>query len=255
MTVAPKTSTQNTATSELELDETSLSAIRSILTEEDPAAPRSRFGRTKAEPIASEAPVRRKADVLPDLASADATEIPQKTTPKPKRGFSLRRKAADPKDIAPRGARVTEKAVANVPYGEAQTGLMARMRGYRPSVSHIALAAAVLLVVMRPWLVIGLIVFSIIVLIGVFLIAGYDGFWHGVVKASRWYAKRRPSRAAILHARLDNFAVRWDAILDRFPEGTVDGLYLPDFAELATADARHDEAVERRLAGLQEKGA
>lgn len=67
----------------------------------------------------------------------------------------------------------------------------------------------------------------------------------------RWYARRRPNRAAELHRKLDAFAMKWDAVLDRFPEGSVDGLYLPDFGELATADARHDEALDRRFANLR----
>jgi len=48
----------------------------------------------------------------------------------------------------------------------------------------------------------------------------------------------------------DHLSVAWDGILDRFPEGTVDGLYLPDFGELAAADDRHTEAMDRRLSGL-----
>lgn len=89
-----------------------------------------------------------------------------------------------------------------------------------------------------------------IIITGVFLTVGYDGFWQGMIKFGRWYANRRPARAALLHARLDRFAVAWDGILDRFPEGTVDGLYLPDFGELAAADDRHTEAMDRRLSGL-----
>ncbi len=112
-----------------------------------------------------------------------------------------------------------------------------------------------LVVLLRPWLVLGLFVLSLLVLIGVILTVGYDGFWQGVMKASRWYGKRRPHRAEALYAKLDRFAMRWDAFLDRFPEGTVDGLYLPDLEQLATAERRHDEAVARRLAGLQGKGA
>ena len=45
--------------------------------------------------------------------------------------------------------------------------------------------------------------------------------------------------------------VKWDAVLDRFPEGTVDGLYLPDFGEMAAADTRHDEALDRRFDSLR----
>lgn len=253
MTSAPKTSPRKTGSTETELDESSLSAIRSILTEEAAPAPHSRFSRVRpAEPVAGAAPTRRKADALPDLLHATGAEPAMVQKSQRKRGLSFGRKTAQSK------ARAVEPTVENAPVQRSrpdEDSLIMRLRAYRPSIVHMILAAFVLLVLLRPWLVLGLMVFWILIMIGVLLIAGYDGFWHGVVKASRWYASRRPSRANALHAKLDCFAVRWDAILDRFPEGTVDGLYLPDFTELATADARHDEALERRLAGLQEKGA
>lgn len=250
MTSAPKTSPLST---EIELDESSLNAIRSILAEGDAALPPSRMERSEsvaATPVAEAAPVRCKADALPDLACAETSDISQEVTPKRKFGFFLRRKPAAPREVAPKTISATPKNRRN-----AGAGLLDRLRAYRPTVAHIVLGAFVLVVLLRPWLVGGLLALSIFIVIGVFLIAGYDGFWHGAIKASRWYARRRPSRAEVLHARLDRFAVRWDAVLDRFPEGTVDGLYLPDFAELETADARHDEVVERRLAGMREKGA
>lgn len=130
--------------------------------------------------------------------------------------------------------------------------LKARVTGYRPTPKHIIIAACALVVLMRPWLVVGLLLLTLLVFIGVFLILGYDGFWKRAMGLARWYARRRPSRAAELHRKLDDFAMKWDAFLDRFPEGTVDGLYLPDFGELATADARHDEALDRRLSSLRE---
>ena len=46
--------------------------------------------------------------------------------------------------------------------------------------------------------------------------------------------------------------MKWDAVLDRFPEGTVDGLYLPDFGEMAAAEARHDAALDRRFDRLRD---
>jgi|TARA_B110000879_G_scaffold17617_1_gene21473 hypothetical protein len=67
MTEAPKTSLDKTSASEMELDESSLSAIRSILTEDPEPAPRCRFSRGKAapeEPVAAPARVPRKADGL-----------------------------------------------------------------------------------------------------------------------------------------------------------------------------------------------
>lgn len=228
------------------------------MTEEEAPVPRRRLGRTKSAPeipVDVPAPARRKVDALPDLAGAEVDPAPRAAVAKPKRGFGKFRKSDAAKEAMPQTSSVTTNATPLAIRGEQELGLLGRISRIRPSPRHIILAVLVLFAVMRPWLVLGLVVFVTIVLIGVFLIAGYDGFWQGVVKANRWYAKRRPSRAAALHERLDRFAVRWDSILDRFPEGTVDGFYLPDFAELASADLRHDEAVERRLAGMQEKGA
>lgn len=255
MTVTQSISPNDTDTSEAELDADSLSAIRSILTEEERPIPRKRVQRSEranAEAAPEEAPVFRKSDAFPLLESAEADEDAGIAVTKPGRGFSFRRKTAEPKRTKHKSAASARRASKAAGEGN---GLMDRIRAYRPTVAHIVLACLALFVLMRPWLVVGLLILSVIVLIGVFLITGYDGFWQGVVKISRWYASRRPSRAAAIHARLDRFAVRWDSILDRFPEGTVDALYLPDFGDLAQADARHGEALDRRLAGLNEKGA
>lgn len=256
MTAAPKTRSEDTAGAELELDADSLDAIRSILTEEDKPAPRRSLLRAKSADVElprEVAPLRSKADSLPPLESpvTDSEEamLAQKSA---KRGFSLRRspKAEVVKDKAPRKQRAAPReAVA------AGQGPLDRLRGFRPKPAHIALAVLALFVIMRPWLVIGLLVLFLIIMTGVFLMVGYDGFWQGTIKFGRWYASRRPHRAEILHARLDRFAVGWDAILDRFPEGTVDGLYLPDFGEMASAEDRHSEAMDRRLAGMHGKGA
>lgn len=127
--------------------------------------------------------------------------------------------------------------------------------GYRPSPKHVVLASLALLVFFRPWLVVGLMFIGVIIFVGVFLILGYDGFWRRAMSLARWYARRRPERAAVLHRKLDTFAMRWDAILDRFPEGSVDGLYLPDFGDLATADARHEDALNRRFDNMRENEA
>tara|TARA_R110002094_G_scaffold53486_4_gene64794 strand:- start:1060 stop:1737 length:678 start_codon:yes stop_codon:yes gene_type:complete len=126
-----------------------------------------------------------------------------------------------------------------------------RIAGFRPSAKHILLGGIVVLIVFRPWLILGLLALSTFVMVGVFLILGYDGFWRRAMAVARWYARRRPSRAAALHSKLDRFAMKWDGVLDRFPEGTVDGLYLPDFGYLAEADARHDAALDRRFEKLR----
>lgn len=270
MTVVSRTASNDTITSASELDESSLSAIRSILTEEDAPAPKRGFGRKQSTAAASPEALtqvgkmkRSKAEALPRLrkpledpdavAKAEAILAAAAEGKKPRRGFSLRRKATEqpiqtetPKPVAAPQAPAEAREAG---------GLLDRLRGYRPKVGHVVLAALALFILFRPWLFLGLTILFILILVGVFLTVGYDGFWQGTMKLSRWYASRRPDRAAAMHARLDGFAVKWDAVLDRFPEGTVDALYLPDFGALATAERRHEDAMERRLAGLEERGA
>ncbi len=93
-------------------------------------------------------------------------------------------------------------------------------------------------------------VLTLFVVVGSFLFFGADRVWATVSRALAWYAARRPARAARLFARLDAFAVRWDAVLDRFPEGSVDGLYLPDLATVSERSRREDAALDERLARM-----
>lgn len=270
MTSISTASPRDNASDDSGLDAESLSAIRAILTEDD--APNASKGIAKGKADAAQqntgasspeaelsdaqpkevAPLRRKADDLPPLNSPHVSED-VKPAPK-KRGFSLRSKSksrikAMPAPI-PSAAKSKPKLAQQTKTVSTASGIFDSIKAYRPTPAHIGLAAFVLLVLMRPWLVLGVVFLLAIILVGVFLILGYDGFWQNAMKAGRWYAKRNPDRAVALNKRLDRFAMRWDAILDRFPEGSVDGLYLPDFGELAMADQRHDEAVERRLSGL-----
>lgn len=148
--------------------------------------------------------------------------------------------------------RVNHAAVPEAQSTSALDPIKAQIFGYRPSKQHIVLAVLVLLLLFRPWVLFWGAVFGVFALIGLFLIFGYDGFWHRVMNIGRWYAKRNPDRAGEMNRKLDAFAMKWDMFLDHFPDGTVDGLYMPDFSELATAESRHDEALDRRFANLHE---
>ncbi|KIN66448.1 hypothetical protein Z945_3868 [Sulfitobacter noctilucae] len=206
-----------------ELDPQSLAAIRGLLEAEPPVT---------AQPVAE-----RQAEQA-------ARGMPDDTPP-------TRREQPVPSRTAEQVASPVNKPAK----ATTTSGIKSSLTSYRPTPKHIALAGFALLVLFRPWLVVGLLFLSLFVMVGVFLILGYDGFWRRAMGLARWYAKRRPSRAAELHRKLDNFAMKWDAILDRFPEGSVDGLYLPDFGDLATADARHDKALDRRFADMQSSDA
>lgn len=147
------------------------------------------------------------------------------------------------------------ETLANLHEGGLVGLIKEKITSYRPTVKHIVILALVLLVVFRPWVVLGIVFLTAFVVTGVFLILGYDGFWRRVMGVARWHARRHPSRSVEIHRKLDGFAMRFDAFLDRFPEGSVDGLYLPDFGDLAAADARHDEALDRRFDNLRENNA
>lgn len=212
------------------------------------------------------AAIRNLLDTQPKAQTASAetgsvSDCPAETAAQPRRPAQQQRtgrstaqgqhQSFGPDGTQPkRQARSARQSVK--PEGGRLEQLKAAVRGYRPTPRHIVLAALGLLVLFRPWLVLGVIFLSLFVMTAVFLILGYDGFWHRVMGLARWYARRRPSRAAEVHRKLDAFAMKWDAILDRFPEGSVDGLYLPDFGELATSDLRHEEALDRRFANIRE---
>ena len=257
MTAAPKMAPQNPDADNGELDAHSLSAIRSILTEEEPAAPRRVRGKHTATPKHEPVP-RSKAEALPEIQAAEAPATPasSKGTSAKSRSFfgvSFGRKAAA-LGQAPKAQSPEIKTPRRVEPA-ASVGLIEKVRSYRPTRAHLVFAAFAALILFRLWLVFGILFLIGFIMVGVLLITGYDGFWQGIIRISRWYTKRRPERAEAVYQKLDRFAVRWDAILDRFPEGTVDGLYLPDFGELATVDQRHEEAMDRRMAGLSENGA
>jgi hypothetical protein len=213
-----------------ELDPQSLAAIRSLLASQSEGA----------EESATPAPA---VVVATPPASATPTAAPRRAT-----GKAALPPLSAPDPVA--APRPTSRLRATI--GNWVTQQKARVLGYRPTPQHIMWACFGLLVLFRPWLIIGMLLLGLFVFLGVFLVLGYDGFWHRTMALGRWYARRRPEHSARLHSKLDTFAMKWDAVLDRFPEGTVDGLYLPDFGELAAAEARHDASLDRRFDTLRE---
>ena len=231
MTIQPETETNSDATG---LDSNSLAAIRNLLATEPEVMP---------QPVEERQAATAEAAIAP-LPEADAP----KDGPRP---------VTAPSKAELRAAKRAAKAsAASTGAGDGILGrAKARVLGYRPTPKHIVLACLALLIVFRPWLVLGLLFLTGFIVTAIFLILGYDGFWRRTMGAARWYARRRPARSVELHRKLDTFAMKWDAVLDRFPEGSVDGLYLPDFGDLAEAEARHDAVLDRRFDSLRENGA
>lgn len=128
--------------------------------------------------------------------------------------------------------------------GLAQAGLSRIKR------KHVLLAAFIALAIWKPMWIVFTALF-IACLIGLaFYFAGGEKIWRGVMLALHDLSDKDPHRAVRLRARLDRFAVKWDAFLDRFPDGTVDGLYLPDFQILSQDEARNEKLLAERLQRL-----
>lgn len=126
-----------------------------------------------------------------------------------------------------------------------------RLRGYRPSRRQVMLLVLVLFALWRPWLVLALVLLPPVLVLGLLVGLGHDRFWDGAMRGFIRFAQRFPARAERLRRRMDGFAMRWDAVLDRFPEALVQGLYLPDFDSLQQREARHDRVLDERLARLR----
>jgi hypothetical protein len=228
-----------TVQEDAELDDASMAAIRNLLADQEPAP--------SAPAATLTAPARKITAAAHQPAPTPQPEAP--TQPRAAR-HQLPPIAAVEEDMAP--SRPARAGFVSKHLARLTAPAVARVRGYRPTPKHVILMALGLLVFFRPWLVVGIVLLSLMIFTGVFLILGYDGFWKRGMAIARWYARRSPDRAAAMQVRLDRFAMQWDAVLDRFPEGTVDGLYLPDFQELEAAEARHEAALERRLKDMRE---
>ena len=217
-------------------EEETMAVIRAVLTEDEAPKPTRKAARlARRNGRASERQTsfgvygkgtrsRRRADDLPELAEV-APDVPQT-----KRTLS----------VAPAIAGLRNMIVR----------LIRSVRAFRPSTRQLALVCLALLVVVRPqWFVIsGLTLVAC--LVGAFVIFGSDRIWRGVTAYLRRVDARNPVRGVLLRERMDRFACGWDSILDRFPDGMVGGLYMPDLQAMESAEAAHSYAMAQRLARM-----
>lgn len=125
---------------------------------------------------------------------------------------------------------------------------------FRPARRQIMWGAVALLVLLRPHWFVLTVFLGLFVIIGVFAVFGAENVWAGLMRIFSRFVARSPERGQRMVQRLDAVAMRWDGFLDRFPEGSVDGLYLPDFQSLREAEERHNSVVDERLSRMQVEG-
>lgn len=214
-------------------EEETMSMIRSVLTEggETPTAQRQSDS-AKARVVPTDG-----ADTETGVR-ADALTVFTENTTQP----APRRRALDLPDLASQDTPVQKKDFFGAP-----RGLMSGLRGFQPKTRHLALASAALLFVLRPhWFAIGGGI-ALALITGTFLTLGADRIWTAVSNRLARIEATDKLRAETLRAKLDVLAYRWDSVLDLFPDGMVDGLYMPDFQTLRMTEVEHQEVVAERL--------
>lgn len=224
-------------------DEETMSVIRAVLTEEDARAPSRKEQRAA-----------RIASKSRDMLESPVAEDPQGFKAFVERTLEVkpRRRADDLPELQDATPEVEARArTAWTTRAARRVAQIARpLRDFRPSTRHLSLASLALLVVLRPhWFVIS-VVLAAALIIGAFLIIGSDRIWRAVLSYLGRVETRDLKRAMHLRARLDRFACRWDGFLDFFPDGMVDGLYMPDFQDLQNGDEAHTEAMIERLSRM-----
>lgn len=119
-------------------------------------------------------------------------------------------------------------------------GLKARILAYRPTKKHIFLAALALVMVLRPWLIPGLLFVTFWVALIAWLTLGPDRVTEMLQNGWERLSRRRPQLAERLRGRADVFALKFDALLDKLPEKWAEKLALPDLSSPVAQDADLD---------------
>lgn len=231
-------------------EEETMSMIRSVLVEV-PDAQEAKPSAAAAKLVAGDADKVAVTTISEDDRPAPEAFVDRTLDQAPRRRVSDLPDLAAP-EKAPKGPGLLNRA-ASVMARPARAAFQSA-RGFQPTTRHLALASAALLCVVRPhWFVIGA-VLIIAVVVGAFLTLGSDRIWHTVLGRLERIKQRDPARAAELTMKLDSFACRWDSVLDLFPEGMVDSLYMPDFQSMLQADIDHQAVVADRLSRMAQEG-
>lgn len=156
--------------------------------------------------------------------------------------------AQAPSGQDPRFARIDEAAF-DAPE-QAAPQLVSRKRGtrvLRELLRGVGVAVLVLIAVTAPFFLMAVVGLWLLVSVSMFLVFGAERVWIWIAKGASKFALRLPRQGAGLFMWLDGVAYRWDLVLDRFPDGSVDRLYMPDFATCHQLILQERQAGKARL--------
>lgn len=126
----------------------------------------------------------------------------------------------------------------------------AHVKAYRPERKRILITSLVLLLVLKPFFVIGWTAVFVMGVVLCFAVMGADAFWRKVIDLYQRFARRRPEHARVLKLRAYVVARKWDRLLRFLPAAMADQMRPPDLRDVIAADARHALAMQDRLQRL-----
>ncbi len=115
-------------------------------------------------------------------------------------------------------------------------GMKSRILNYRPTRKHIIIAAFVLVMILRPWLIPGLLFVTFWVGLIAWLTLGPDRVTEWFVSMWDRLSQRNPAMAEKLRQRGDAFALKFDALLEKLPSSWAEKLALPDMSNPVKPD-------------------
>ena len=222
-------------------------AFEAVRRDADTQNTKTRRGRkqTFIEPAPTTQPVKVIDERVP---SAKFTTVPSPDVPE--QDNTLRSQPlAELKPVDAGSARFEPLSAADTKSTQDTPKLTSLWKSVRPHVTwnRVCFFGLVGLALFRPGLVIFTIVLTLATIVGAFLILGADRIWDAVAGILARVQKRSPARGEKMRKWLDTVAYRWDGVLDRFPDGAVDVLYMPDFSHRALEQQRHEAVVADRL--------
>lgn len=130
-------------------------------------------------------------------------------------------------------------------YGRVMSWLRQRRR-------WVLLALLVVFALVRPGLVFGSLVVSVILLASMRIAMGAEVFWRRVLAFYAVVETHRPGLARKIKLRAFVLSKKWQRLLDRLPEAVSDPFRPPDLVAIMAADARYDEVLAARLNQLRQ---
>ncbi len=130
-----------------------------------------------------------------------------------------------------------------------------RLASWRPNVRVVLWSCAALLLLLKPALLLGMLLFFAVIFLGALVIAGPDAFWLRAIMIFRAYKRWFPASARYIRVLGLQSVRRWHKFLSHLPSKWSDSLSFPDLRAIAKADQRHAIVLEDRLRRLREERA